>query len=143
MRKKSKIDLWVSLLLWFTAIIITVTLIFIPTEERAIGFVIGIPSLIMILWIYFGSYCELRENYLYCRVGPFYEKIYYEKIKSLKLSRNFLSSMALSRERIEIGQHGKGYFMGTTFISPIDREEFYKALAGRCQNLERQDRDIH
>lgn len=143
MRKKSKIDLWVSLLLWATAVIIFTTLILIPAEEKVIGYFIGIPALIIILWMYFGSYFELKEDYLYCRIGPFYEKIQYEKIKSLKLSRNFLSSMALSRERIEIHQHGKGYFAGTTFISPVDREEFYKALADRCKSLESKDRDIH
>lgn len=139
MLKKSKIDLWVTLLLWFTVMIIITAMIFIPAEEREVGCFIGIPALAIILWIYFGSYFELKEDYLYCRLGPFYEKIHYDKIKSLKLSRNFLSSMALSRERIEICQHDKGYIMGTTYISPIDREEFYKALAQRCQNLERRD----
>jgi len=79
---------------------------------------------------------ELRDEYLFCKSGPFFEKIKYENIKSIKLSQNMLSSMALSRERIEIRQHGKSYIRGTTFISPIDREEFVLELKGRCDKLE-------
>jgi RNase P subunit RPR2 len=48
-----------------------------------------------------------------------------------------LSSMALSRKRIEIRQHDKNYISGTTMISPKNREEFYVQLKRKCKNLEK------
>lgn len=99
-------------------------------------FIAASPIMIFLLWIYFGTWYELRDNYLYSQSGPFRERIAYDKIKTLKLTSNMLSSMALSRQRIEIRQHGKGYFTGTTMISPINREDFLSELQKRCANLE-------
>lgn len=135
MRIKSKVDLWFDILIWFTIGIIAVSMLIIPQNERVIGYAVGIPMLFLLFWIYFGTYYEFRENYLLCKSGPFFEKIAYEKIKSIKPCQNMLSSMALSTKRIEIGQHDKGYIMGTTFISPINREEFLQELVNRCKNL--------
>lgn len=44
--------------------------------------------------------------------------------------------MALSRDRIEIRQHGKGYLAGTTYISPEEREKFMSDLIEKCHNLD-------
>jgi hypothetical protein len=137
MREKSKIDPWVSIVFWAAAAAIVISLFFIPPDERLIGIIVGVPLLAIILWIYFGSYFELRDSYLYCRCGPFFEKIKYENIKTVRRCRNFLSSMALSRDRIEISQHGKGFITGTTYISPQNIDEFMKELIARCNNLER------
>jgi uncharacterized membrane protein YobD (UPF0266 family) len=135
MRVKSNVDLGFNILIWITIGIITVSMLIIPQNEQVIGFAVGIPMLFLLFWIYFGTYYEFREDYLLCKSGPFFEKIAYEKIKSVKLSQNMLSSMALSTKRIEIRQHDKGYIMGTTFISPINREEFLNELVSRCKNL--------
>lgn len=137
MRVKSEIDRWFSILIWVTFLIIGVSIVIVPQDEKVIGYGVGFPTLIFIMWIYFGTYYEFREDYLYCKSGPFSEKINYQKIKSIKQSQNMLSSMALSKNRIEITQHGKGYITGTTFISPINREEFMQELVGRCKNLDK------
>lgn len=134
MRYKSKIDWWFKGTVWLTIAVMVMTLIWIPQEERVIGFGVGIPMICLLIWIYFGTYFEFRETYLLCRSGPFFERIAYEKIKSIKKSKNILSSMALSKERIEIKQHGKGYILGTTYISPVNREEFIIELEKRCPN---------
>ncbi len=136
MRVKAKIDLWISILVWVTMAIIGISILIIPSEQRTIAYVIGIPALVFVAWIYFKTYYEFKEDYLYCRSGPFFERILYDKIKSLKLSQNMASSMALSRERIEIRQHDKNYVMGTTFISPENREAFLQELASRCNRLD-------
>lgn len=86
--------------------------------------------------MYFSSYYEFRDDYLYCRSGPFVEKIVYDKIKSVKLSQNMLSSMALSWKRIEIRQHDKGYITGTTYVSPENREMFITELINCCKNIQ-------
>ncbi len=54
---------------------------------------------------------------------------------------NFYSSAAMSRERIEIKEHGKGMMRGTTYISPEDREEFFSHLKLKCNNLENQEKN--
>ena len=136
MRVKSAIDLLFSITIWLTVAITVVSVIIVPQNERVIGYAVGIPMLVFIMWIYFGTYYELREDYLFCKSGPFFEKIAYKNIKSLKISKNILSSMALSTKRIEIRQHGKGYITGTTLISPENREEFLQELMSRCENLE-------
>lgn len=136
MRVKSKIDIWIGIIIWGTILIMLVSLVYVPQNEKIFGYVVVFPMITFMLWIYFGTYYEFRNEYLYCRSGPFVEKIVYEKIKSVKLSQNLLSSMALSRKRIEIRQHGKGYIRGTTYISPVNREEFMMELISRCKNTE-------
>lgn len=134
MQVKSKIDLWVGLVIWSVIVIMAGSMTRL-NDQTAISYAIGLPVIALLLWIYFGTYYELRDDYLFCRCGPFTEKIAYPKIKSVKLSQNMLSSMALSGDRIEIEQHGKGYLLGTTFISPENREQFLSELISRCNNL--------
>ncbi len=137
MRAKSKIDFWFRVLIWGTVLIILVSIMVVPQKGKTIGYAVGVPIIFFVLWIYFGTYYEFKDEYLYCRSGPFVEKIVYDKIKSVKLSQNVLSSMALSTKRIEIRQHGKGYITGTTYISPVNRKEFMVELIRRCKNIEK------
>lgn len=44
------------------------------------------------------------------------------------------SSMALSSYMIEL-RHGKNYITVTTYISPIDRDEFIIEIKKRCPNI--------
>jgi len=136
MRVKAKIDIWINMIMWLTMAIMVFAIFSLDQTERVIGIVLGIPVILFLLWMLFGTYYELWDTHLYCKSGPFFERIYYDRIKSLKLSRNMLSSMALSRDRIEIKQHGKGYIAGTTYISPVDRESFLIELKKRCGKLE-------
>ena len=128
MRVKSEIDLFISVLIWSTIFIMLGSIAIVPQNERVIAAVITFPMIVVILWIYFGTYYEFQDKYLYCKSGPFFERIAYEKIKSVKSSRNLLSSMGLSTKRIDIRQHGKSYITGTTYISPVNREEFMQEL---------------
>jgi len=139
MRVKSKVDLWFSILIWATVIILVGSMIFVPQDGKLIAYAVVIPTSLFMFWIYFGTYYEFRDDYLFCKSGPFFEKIAYDKIKSARLSSNMLSSMALSIDRIEIKQHGKSYITGTTFISPENREEFMKELISRCKNIDPSD----
>ena len=136
MKTPSKIDVWIGLLIWFGILATVVSIIFMPANQLVVGLLIGIPLIVFLLWIYFGTWYELRDELLFCRCGPFFQRIPYINIRSLKLVKNPLSSMALSLERIEIREHGKGYILGTTFISPVNRETFLEELAVRCPNLE-------
>ncbi len=136
-RVKVKIDLWISLLLWGSCLFFIGMGFTISKGEITIYFLSIIPMILLIIWILLGSYYELGEDLLYMRIGPFFWKIKYENIKSLRLTNNMLSSMALSIHRIEIIEHNKGFFRGTTMISPVNREEFLEELKRRCYNLEK------
>lgn len=133
LRMRTKIDWWIGVLLVGAMIGMVLTILLAPDDERLIGILIGVPMFVLIGSIVFGTYYELREEMLYIRCGPFFERIPYEKIESVKLSTGFLSSMALSVKRIEIRQKGKGFILGTTYISPVEREVFYEALKIRCR----------
>ncbi len=136
-RVKVKIDLWVSLVLWLSSALFVGIGFFIPLNEMWVYFIFVLPILLMMIWILVGSYYELREELIYIRIGPFFWRIKYENIKSLKLVKNWLSSMALSVHRIEIREHNKSYVRGTTMISPVNREEFLEEFKRRCFNLEK------
>lgn len=136
MKVRSAADWWLSLLMGGAAIIVVVTMIGVPAEEKLLSLIVGVPSLVFMVWIYFGTWYELRATCLLCRSGPFFQRIPYGRIRSLRLCTSILASLALSVDRIEIRQHGKGFVLGTTYISPAGRENFLRELALRCPNLE-------
>lgn len=137
MKVKSEFDLMFQLIIGTTVILMIAPIGLIPQQERWVMYILVIPTFIFLAWIVLDTWYELRDDYLYCVSGPFREKIYYDKIKNIKLSENMLSSMALSRKRIEIRQHKKNYITGTTLISPQNREDFFVQLKRRCNNLEK------
>lgn len=139
-RIKAKRDLPITLFIILILAVFLMSILIVPLNERFVILMLVIPVTIFLGWLYFGTHYVFENKVLICKSGPFREKIPYEKIKSLKLCENFMSSMALSRKRIEIKQHGKGYISGTTYISPVDRHEFLLELKNRCPNLDEQSR---
>lgn len=137
MKVKSEVDIWFQLIVGTTIIIMIASSFLIPETERWMMFVLALPTTFFLLWLLFNTWYQLKDDHLICVSGPFREKIYYDKIKEVKLTENILSSMALSRKRIEIRQHNKNYLMGTTMISPRNREDFYMALKRKCKNLQK------
>ncbi|NDL66652.1 PH domain-containing protein [Anaerotalea alkaliphila] len=136
MRVPSAVDWWLRLLLYGAVAVSLGAAATATGDDRIPGISISLAMSILLLWILHGTWYELREDHLHCRCGPFGERIPYDRIKSLRLVTSPLSSMALSLQRIEIRQHGRGWITGTTMISPVDREDFLRQLATRCRNLE-------
>ncbi|NLW17685.1 MAG: PH domain-containing protein [Firmicutes bacterium] len=135
MRIRSAVDWWLGLLIWLTIAMLLSMLAIAPAGERVRVLLLSLPALVFMLWIYFGTYYELKDAYLYCRSGPFVARIPYDAIKSIRLSRNPLSSMALSLNRIEIIYTSSSIFGGLIYISPPDREWFIQQLEQRCSRL--------
>lgn len=135
MRVKSAVDWWIGLLIWVAIAITVGSMITVPPNERKLAYAIIIPTVAFMLWLYFGTFYELRGEYLYCRSGPFFARIPYANVKTIKLTQNPLSSMALSTKRIEITYESKSFFSGLIYISPPDREEFRRELVNRCPNV--------
>lgn len=136
-RIPSKIDLPITLLMGAVVLILIISTLILPPSAWLMMGLLDLPVIGFLGWLYFGTYYRFEETRLVCHSGPFTEKIAYEKIKSARLCHNLLSSLALSVDRIEIRQHGKGYISGTTLISPINRETFLEALILKCPNLEK------
>ncbi|MHB1314481.1 MAG: PH domain-containing protein [Christensenellales bacterium] len=135
MRIKSAVGTWHKIVFLIVVAVLSASALIVPEEGLLIILILELPVAGFLLWIYVATYYEFREEYLYCRSGPFAERIPFDNIKSAVLCRNFLSSFALSTKRIEIRQHGKGYIRGTTMISPINREVILTQLLARCKNL--------
>lgn len=135
MRYKNKIDLWIRLLLYISVFMFLPMMPFVPQDEIIILVISFIFMALIILPLFFG-YVELADEEIIIRLGIFKQTIKYEKIKSIRLCTNFLSSMAMTKDRIEIKVHKKGKILGTTFIGPEDREDFIIELKRRCRNLD-------
>jgi hypothetical protein len=132
MRHYSKIDLWIQLLIWGTILVCVFPLWVVEPNEQWIVLMILVPTALLMLLLLYNTYYVFEEEYLKCVVGFYAQKIRYENIKSLKKTRNFLSSAALSADRIEIKEKNKGYIMGTTYISPKNKDEFFEELRQYC-----------
>ncbi len=129
MRFNSKKDFWLGLLIW------------VPIGG---GFVVSFFStgcfikalmfaiLVFVGWIWFGTRYYISDGILIIKCGPFSERILIKDIKSIKKTRNPLSSVALSIDRIEI-RYG---YSGMTLISPKDREQFIQLILKENKNID-------
>ncbi len=137
MRYPSGKSLGFSMLIWGVIAVLSAFLTFAAIRPMPLRFIVISGSLIVILfmlWIWFGTYYVFTESHVLLRMGPFIERIPYERITSAKKFKSMASSMALSSEMIEL-RHGKNYITGTTYLSPENRDEFLAELAVRCSNL--------
>ena len=134
MRYYSARSLGFGILLWGVMIILLASVAIVPESIRLLTVILSLAVCAFMLWIWFGTYYEFRETCLALRMGPFFENIKYGKIFSLRKFKGMASSMALSSEMIEL-RHGKNYITGTTYISPVNRDEFIDELSSRCPNL--------
>lgn len=51
MRVKSKIDIWIKIVIWGTLLIMLVSLIYVPQNEKIFGYVVVFPMITFMLWI--------------------------------------------------------------------------------------------
>lgn len=132
MKHYSKVDSWLVIVIVATTLISIYSIWSIPSNEQWIGYIVFLPTVVILLSFLLNTYYVFEEEHLLCMVGFFPLKIRYENIKSIKKVKNLLSSVALSSDRIEIKEKNKNYFIGTTYISPKDKDEFYEELKMRC-----------
>lgn len=134
MKIASKKDGWLTLIVWGSMLFAIGSGVFsllADTQKEAPALVILILSVILplfLLWIWCTTFYILDEESLVIRYGPFSKTIPLQSIRSVKKTRNPLSSPALSLQRIEIA-YGKYDFV---LISPKDRDAFIEILARRC-----------
>ncbi len=128
MRFPSKKDRWIAIVMWGSA-------------AFGIGVSIAAGSwwavaLMVVMWSFFGwlwftTDYTVDGDRLRIRSGPIKQTIAIDEIVSVRATRNPLSSMALSLDRLEI-RYGRRF----TLISPLDREGFIQALQDRNASIE-------
>jgi len=134
MRYPAAKGLFASVSIWGVIFILVLSAFFIPGEQLWIFAIGGGVVVLLLLWIWFSAWYEFRDDHLFARMGPFFQRIPYDKITSARKASTIASSMSLSSEAIEL-RHGKNYITGTTYISPRDRDRFLIELKARCHNL--------
>ncbi|HSW57713.1 MAG TPA: PH domain-containing protein, partial [Dehalococcoidales bacterium] len=126
---------WVfGILVWAVIGILTAATLYFVQQSTWWYLLLTAAGVALLLWIWLGTYYEFRQDYLLAKMGPFFERIPYSRITSARKFKGVASSMALSSDMIEL-RHGKNYITGTTFISPLDRDNFLRELQSRCPDL--------
>ncbi len=127
----SKRDWWISVLM--LAIFIYFIGMSLLNEFSIIIRVVFLFSGILVLWIYNATFYVLSKDYLLLRCGPLKVKIHYKDIESIKATKNLISSIALSTDKLKIKIKGKRF--GVVYISPLNKEEFINELSKKCDEL--------
>ncbi len=128
MRFESKKDWWLRLLIWIP---IGGGLVLSLMSGGLIIKIVMIFSALSIAWIWFGTYYEFLDDMMVVKCGPFSERIKLSDIKSVKETRNPLSSAALSIDRLEL-RYG---FSGMVLVSPKDKEAFIEMILNHNSGL--------
>jgi hypothetical protein len=131
---RSKIDWWVAVLLCVppvASIAVCVALVF---GLGASGLAWGLPSVLLVLGIYFGLVFPMRygldDTHLLVRFGLCRQRIGLVNISEVHPTHNPLGSPALSLDRLHV-QYGQGFFKAV-MISPADRNRFLEDLAQKA-----------
>lgn len=82
-------------------------------------------------WLWLSTYYVMTESGILVKSGPFTKLILYESIKKASSVHFWISSFALSVDRVEI--HFGKYDM--IYLSPADRKLFVQELRNRCQGI--------
>ncbi|WP_108127557.1 PH domain-containing protein [Saccharospirillum mangrovi] len=128
MSYRSKVDLWLVLLLAAAAIFSLVSLV--PTLGLVLAFLLELlvaAVLLMLLWP-----CEYRlePDRLNIRSGLLNWRIRYPEILSAEPSFDLTAAPALSVQRVKIRTTGR-----TFLVSPVDRDGFIDALMQRVNRV--------
>lgn len=131
MRFNSKRDLWITLILIIISAYLVIMAFFITAPSYIRYMLFSLVSLIV--WIYLYTYYIIDENYLVIRCGPVKIRILYEDIEHVKSTRNLISSMALSIDKVKIKTNKQGF--SVIYISPKNKDMFINELKNKCNNL--------
>jgi hypothetical protein len=126
---KSKVDSWLMITLGLSAAVSLAAAGFVlyieasPMTWGVAVFTVGIGAGLPV-WLIRSTYYTIESEYLLVRCGPFKYNIRLAEISSISPSSSFLSSPALSLDRLRI-DYGQGKSL---MISPYDKEQFLKDI---------------
>lgn len=126
---KSKKDIWLALLIWGVTILMGWLMI---VDKSVLIYIIGILTIALLLWLWFGTSYKIEKELLKIKSGPFKCTVKIEDIKKLNATRSLLTGPALSMDRVEILY--KKYDI--VIVSPKDRIEFIQTLLTKNKCIE-------
>jgi hypothetical protein len=134
-RFRSKIDLWVLVLIVVVIIVqlVAITLAISEAGEAgaATGLILAMIGVVgLMVWLLAATHYTVDRGYIRIVSGPFRWKVPVAEITSVTATRNPLSSPALSLDRICIRYGGRRRIM----ISPADRAGFLEAIGHELEN---------
>lgn len=127
---RSAVDTWFYLVIIAAAAVVTAAFFPVMVMEAGspgvvvTGVVSALVAIGLPLWLLLSTRYIVTHELLIVRSGPFTWKIPRSDISQVQPSRSFLSSPALSLDRLEI-KYGAGKSL---LVSPADKEAFVKAL---------------
>ena len=133
----SKRDLWISVVICVTAIVLIVATLnligspMIPIVKYSLV-LSCLAGAILSIWILFSTGYTLTSDKLIARCGPFTNTVTLDAIETISPSRSPLASPACSLDRLHIRYYGS---KSGLLVSPIDKHVFLEALVVRCSNL--------
>lgn len=125
----SKKDNWFALFIWGVIILMGWLMI---VETSVVIYIVGVLTISLLLWIWFGTSYKIEEELLKINSGPFRSTVKIGEIKRLNATKTLLAGPALSIDRIEI-LHRK---YGIAIVSPRDRTEFVRVLLTKNKHIE-------
>jgi hypothetical protein len=137
----SKKDPWIGIVIFLCALlpfIITFTIFYIP-QNRPVPvpvifflYLITITLSLLMISIWFQTYYEIDQEFLYHRMGPFKGKLAVKSIRSVKKhSRRSLYSPTLSYDLVLISYNT----FDDISLSPEDQDSFIAALRIMNKNI--------
>lgn len=107
---------------------------FVYSEFNLIGTIVIVVLFVFITYLLLSTVYTINNNSkkLVVKSGYFYRKIDIEHIKTIKKSKSWISSPALSIDRIEISYNK----YDSVLISPKNREQFIQELQQINPNIE-------
>jgi fatty acid desaturase len=132
---RSKVDLWLLVLLIAAALVSGAATLAVLWAGG--GGAVAVVPLVLVgaalpLWLLVSPHYTLSQSELLIRSGPFRWRVSLRDVRSIRPTRNPLSSPALSLDRLRL-EYGRGKWI---MISPADKEAFVRALEARGINLE-------
>lgn len=126
---KSKIDVWLILVLTFTIITSSMAAFSIVIGDiNPMKFIISVfiflVGAVLPIWLVLKTRYVVSDNFLKVYCGPFNWEIIISSISKVTATRNPLSSPALSLDRLEIHYNNGKAIM----ISPKNKKDFLAAI---------------
>lgn len=118
-----------ALLIWGVTIQMAWLMI---VNKGVIIYIVGVLTISLLLWLWFGTNYKIEEELLKIKSGPFKSTVKIKDIKRLNATKTLLAGAALSIDRIEI-LHRK---YNIAIVSPKNKAEFVRALITKNKCIE-------
>ena len=130
----SKKDIWLTITLWFFAVLLIIPPIFFPDfgvwmgpdilDKQWIKIVSLTPLGFFVLWLWFKTGYTIEPDHIKIQYGPFTKRIKISDIHRMSETKNPFAGPALSMDKIQINYAA----FESIQISPRNKNEFTRQL---------------